>query len=525
MNKTISVFLMSSCILLTFVLTSQNSGIKFGIDTDIFKVIERMNLNKFMQNKTLIPAEGVQVHSSSFPSYNIKIANLAFSNVNNPKSVVVNTRSDPNSETKYLEIKLISMQFDLTTDFDIEVISLFKDSGRKTQIKVVLDSIDGEIYFNSGNVHFTKFQVHIGDIDIKFNSFWYKTIYYIGKSLIIKGINSKVSSLHDVLEKALNQFITSEWLIDIGMGIGFNATNVDRPQLDFFERNRINQSSKVEKIEAANLNFLKNSQSVSTGFVDDDKYNTILKFGVHGSLYPNLSPELRPEIAPAGLMVYPEYLFNNEISILISDYTLNTLLFMVQQTGALKKVLTNSTNDVMPINIDTQGMSGLIPELAQKYTEDKEMEFKMYVNPFGYSQPEIDSDLDGAKLSLNFGLEFNVFESDDPFDDAVTQLKTDVKAHLKFQFMISDNKLSVILFKIYIDQIVVKTDELNINIENFKVNLEKVLNDLMEKYKPMIQNFDVAGIIKSNFSLETNNLIVNTNNNFIVVSIDVEDLK
>lgn len=360
MNKTISVFLLLSCILLTFVVTSEYSGIKFAIDTDIFKVIERMNLNKFAQNKTLIAADGVQIDSSSFPSYHMKIANLLINNVNNPKNVVVNTRSDSGSDTKFLEIKITSMQIDLITDFDIEVISIFNDSGRKTPIKVVLDSIDGEFYFNNGNVHFTKLQVQIGDIDIKFNSFWYKTIYYIGKSLIIKGINNKVSSLHDALEKALNQFISSQFLIDVGMGIGFNATNVDRPELQLFERTTSYESSKLEKVEVASLNFLENSESVSSGFAGDDLYNTILKFGVHGSLYPNLSPDLRPEIQPAGQMAYPEYLFNNEISILISDYTLNSLLFMVQQTGALKKVLTNSTNEILPFNIDTQGISGLI---------------------------------------------------------------------------------------------------------------------------------------------------------------------
>ena len=103
-------------------------------------------------------------------------------------------------------------------------------------------------------------------------------------------------------------------------------------------------------------------------------------------------------------------------------------------------------------------------------------------------------------------------------------MKTDIKAHLKFQFLISDNKISVILFKLFIDQIVVKTDELNVNLENFKSNLEKVLNDLMEKFKPMMQNIDVAGIMKSTFNLDVNNLIVNTSNNFIILSIDVVDL-
>lgn len=517
MNKAISVILILTSILLTFAVTL-NSGIKFGLDTEIFKLVKKMNLNKFAQNKTLVNSDGYVYSSPDFPSYKIRVANLNITNVGNPASEVVRTRVDPNSDTKFLEISLERMQIDLTTDFDIEVISYFKDQGRNTPIRVFLDRIDGEIYFNNGNVHFTKFQVQIGQIDIKFNSFWFKTIYYLGSKLIISSINTAVSNLHDNLEKSLNEFITSQWLIDVGLGIGINATNVDRPQLEIFEKSRMDTRSSVEKVH---LNFL---EGPFDRLKDEAIYSTILEFGIYGSLYPNLNPELQAEVAPASQMDYSKNLLNNKLSILISDYSVNTLLFMGQQTGAIKKVLTNSTNDILPFNIDTEGMSGLILELAQKYNETKEMEFKIYVNPIGYKQPELNSDLDGATLSLNFGIEFNVFESDDPFDDAVTQLKANVNAHVKFQYLISNNQLSLILFKTTVDQIITKKDELNVNMDNFKSNLENTLNVVMETFKPMLTNIDVAGLLKENFNADFNNLIVNTKQNYTVFSVDIEDL-
>ena len=518
MHKAISVFLILSSILLTFAV-SLNSGIKFGLDTEIFKLVKKMNLNKFAQNKTLIPAEGYEYSSSDFPSYSIKVANLKITNVGNPASQVVKTRVDPYSDTKFLEISLGRMEIDLSTDFDIKVVSYFSDHGRNTPIKVVLDRIDGEFYFNNGNVHFTKFQVRIGEIDIKFNSYWSKTIYYLGSKLIVTSINFVASSLHDALEKSLNEFITSQFLIDVGLGIGINATNIDRPQLEIFEKTRMDTRSSVEKIQ---LKFL---ESPSAMLNLQPQYSTILKFGIHGSVYPNLNPDMQPDVAPATQMDYSNNLLNNKVSLLISDYSVNTLLFMAQQTGAIKKVLTNSTNDILPFNIDTQGMSGLIQELGQKYNETvKEMEFKVYVNPTGYKQPELNSDVDGTTLSLNFGLEFNVFESDDPFDDAVTQLKADVNAHVKVQFLISNNKLNVILFKIGVDRIIAKTDELNLNMDNFKTNLENTLNAVTETYKPMLTDVDVAGLLKESFNHDFSNLIVNTKQNFIVFSVDIEDL-
>ena len=58
------------------------------------------------------------------------------------------------------------------------------------------------------------------------------------------------------------------------------------------------------------------------------------------------------------------------IQVLISTYTLNTLLFMGQYLGMLHFEFTNSSHIIFPWNFDTQGLSELFPEFGEKYVDN-----------------------------------------------------------------------------------------------------------------------------------------------------------
>ena len=103
-------------------------------------------------------------------------------------------------------------------------------------------------------------------------------------------------------------------------------------------------------------------------FKQENSYNSsILEFGIHGSVYPNLQPEVRPAIDPAVEMSYEETYFDNQIQLLLSDYSINTLLFMAQQTGFLKYEFNNQSASILPLKFTTQGLVEVIPEFKNKY--------------------------------------------------------------------------------------------------------------------------------------------------------------
>jgi hypothetical protein len=218
--------------LVNFSLCRDNSGLKFAIDTKLLRLIQTVNLNSFAQNRSLVSEAGLKIESTSFPSYKVNVRNLTLTNVKNPEKVDLFTRQE--GQSYFLNVVLEKFEVDLETSFDVTVLSVFSDKLERSPIKVVLDKIDSEFYFSNGDVKFSKLDVTIGKIDIKFNSVFYKLIYSLADSLIIKGINKAASNIHHLLEKAVNKFVSEELLFDVGMGIGINATNVDRPELEVF---------------------------------------------------------------------------------------------------------------------------------------------------------------------------------------------------------------------------------------------------------------------------------------------------
>ena len=65
-----------SCALCTY------SGVKFGIDTQIFKAITKVDFNKFLQNKTLL--NHTSMEGSFLFKYKIDIDNLNVVEVKDP---------------------------------------------------------------------------------------------------------------------------------------------------------------------------------------------------------------------------------------------------------------------------------------------------------------------------------------------------------------------------------------------------------------------------------------------------------
>jgi hypothetical protein len=245
--------------MISLVSSADHSGIKFGIDTNIIKLAEKVNLNKFVQNKTLLPAQGLTFQSGGFFSYKLHVSNLTVTDVKQPK-IDIFTRNE--GENQFLNVILQNLEISLQSSFNIEVIKIFKDQLVKSPINIKIQKIDSEFYFHEGLVKFVRLDVKIGDIDMKFNNVFFEIIYKIAKKIIINAINEQASKIHNKIEAALNNFITSQMLIDVGMGIGINATNVDRPKLVSY--NKTQSVSKINVVESTEkfLEFLADYETV-----------------------------------------------------------------------------------------------------------------------------------------------------------------------------------------------------------------------------------------------------------------------
>ena len=107
-------------------------------------------------------------------------------------------------------------------------------------------------------------------------------------------------------------------------------------------------------------------------------------------------------------MSYEETYFDNQIQLLLSDYSINTLLFMAQQTGFLKYEFNNQSASILPLKFTTQGLVEVIPEFKNKYpTEDYPVTMQVYAKLNKYNQPIIKTTSFGSSIILNFGLEFD----------------------------------------------------------------------------------------------------------------------
>jgi hypothetical protein len=407
------------------------------------------------------------------------------------------------------------LEISLQSTFNVEVVKIFKDQLVSSPIHLVIERLDSEFYFHEGNVKFSKLDVKIGEIDLKFNNFFFKIIYKIAKGLIINSISSAVSKVHNKIEDSLNKFISSQMLFDVGMGIGINATNVDRPRLVSYNKT------------GANHHVLKTEKNKFLEFLADEKNtytSSILEFGIHAALYPNAAPDVHPNIEEAAEMDYIPKTFNNDITLLISDYTMNTLLFMIQQTGAMKYVFSNDTNAILPFSIDTQSLGNFIPNLTQKYPENKLCELKLYISALDHSQPKLMSDYDGSVITLNFGIDLNVFNSSDPWEDPNKELSLNATAHVKTQYLFTEGKLNVIVFRTVVDELNKKFDGLDVPEDLLKLSFDGLLNDLLKLYKPKLSGIDVIEKIESLLKAKVNNFMILTEQKYTVFSVNVEEL-
>ena len=151
-----------------------HSGVKFGVDTQIFKAITKVDFNKFLQNKTLL--NHTEMSGSYLFKYKLQIDNLTVADVKAPSSVEVK-QSITKAGFRQVHLDVKGIYAAITTDFFVKY-GLFKTSGKQTLITAQVNSINGDFYFNEkGEVIISTFKVDLGKVTIDLKSGFYKFIF------------------------------------------------------------------------------------------------------------------------------------------------------------------------------------------------------------------------------------------------------------------------------------------------------------------------------------------------------------
>ena len=250
---------------------------------------------------------------------------------------------------------------------------------------------------------------------------------------------------------------------------------------------------------------------------------TVLTFGIHGSCYPNAHPELMPDIPPAVDMDFNKDYFTNELQVLISTYSLNTLLFMGQSSGLLHYEFTNTSHPIFPWNFTTEGLQAILPQFAEKYPgKNLEVEMKAYVSALKHLRPYLESTETGAKLFVNFNLDFLTTVSDDPFDDPELDLALNVTAELPFTIQVKYDLLTINWGALNVVKIDENTNALNVPHDDLVNMVGNMFDTYVIKFiKGYTKNVALAAILTILTGMDFKNFKFETKEGHVLVSIAV----
>ena len=491
---------------LIIITSSIYSGIKFGIDSNILKGFKYLDLYKYLANKILISHH--EEAGQYIFKYKLTIDNFTITNITSPKDVIViNLNTSENYPLINVEFKDIPI--DIQMKFYVEF-GYFSESSEQLKIHTNLKSIKGEYFFlPNGQIEISKFNVELSDLNIDFQSKWINFLIGIFTNFIINQSEKYINSKNQEITNFINSWIDNEFLYDLGFGIGLNLTCIEKPILHrFTKEKKYNQ-------KLYNLLFNKNK-------LNEKIETTILTLGLHGSIYPNLYPELKPLINDPINMTYITEYFDNELQILISDYSLNTLFFLAHQSGYLHMEFKNDLINIIPWNFSVFGLKEILPEYSKLYNKNYQVLMKGYVTVNNYPQPIIKISKEITKLNLIFGLDFYTFISDDPFDEPINDVKLNVSSCFDIHFIVQKGNLNIVIQNFNVNNVFFLIYNLNINITRFGNTIENAMNDyVLPSFDKYLKNIDIVNVLSEVLGTKMRNFRIGSQDGYIVTSIGV----
>ena len=482
------------------------SGIKVAITSEIFKILTKFDLNSFLQNKTMI--DYAEASGQAILNYEVTCKNLTITNIIAPSNVTIEQQMTSDNLPQ-VKVTLLNIEIAIQIDHLYAKYGLIKENMEHPTGKVVISSAEGQYHFTpEGKLEISEINIEIDSLDIDVRKDFLNWLIGIFKGLIKNEITKNLNNLGETISEKVNAWVDDEFVIDLGNGMGLNLTNIEKPQLTQVLKSQSLTETLMGLFDVVLYQDPKKLKETLT---------SVLTFGVHGSLYPIDEPELISNIPPAVQMDFNKNYFTNEGQILISAYTLNTLLFVAKHSGYLNKEFTNSSHPIFPWNFDIQGLKELFPQFGEKYGEQNyEVDMKADISVSGHMTPYLEISETNAKLTLNFNLEFLTH----PSEEAVKDLSLNITGELPFVIQVKYDLLTInwgTFSVLKLDEI---ENKLNIPHDTLTEKIGTMWNTYVYKFlKGYTKNVALASLLTLITKMEFKNFKLETKDGFILASI------
>ena len=485
------------------------SGLKIGITSEIFKILKKIDIASLLKDLTII--DHAETSGKYLFNYDVICDNVTITKIVSPSDIII-THDKTSDGLPTVKVLLSNLELAIQIDYLYVKYGLIKETSEHPTGDVVLSYLEFTFYFTQqGELVFTEFDVEIESLDIDVRKDFLNWLIDLFGGLIKSKVTEKLETLGDTISEEANKMINNEFIYDVGNGIGLNLTFLTKPILNQVLKSEIYNDALVKLIKG----YLFKDQSVQNEL--EDTLTSILTFGLKGTAFPIDAPQDMPDITPAVDMDFDTSYFTNEIQILISTYTLNTLLFMGQYYDLLKMDFTNSSHLIFPWNFDTEGLSELFPEFGQKYQDNVyEVDMRASIAPSVNERAYIESTITGAKLVVNFNLDFFTHESETPTND----LSLTVTGEYPFTIAVKYDLLTITWGTFTISDLKVNKNELDVTYDDLQTRVYTMWNTYVTKFlKGYTKNVALASILTLITNMEFKNFKLETREGHILASI------
>ena len=487
--------------LLTFT-ACEYSGLKAAITSNFFKILTKFDFEKYLQNKTII--ESAEASGKFLFNYDVLCENLWITEIDLPNSVDIEQET---TEDGLPQVKVALKDMSI----GIEIVHLYVKYGLIKEDfynpcgEIKISNLEGKYRFTpEGKLVISDFNVDIEDFNIDVRKDFLNWLIDIFKGLIKSQLDKKLDELGGTISDAINKLVENELAIEIGWGVTLNLTNTMKPDLI--------QILKGEKINDTILQFVK---TILTKKELDETLTSVITFGMKGSAFPTNDPDTHADFPPIVDMDFNHDYFKNEVQVLLSTYTLDTVLYIAQKIGVLHYTFTNQSHPIFTFNFDTKGISPYIPQYAEKYPDKvQEIEMEVNISPDKHERAYIEMDDTQGKLVANFNLDFSSNGNKD--------LSLNTFVELPFTIKVKSDLLTINWGELNIYKLEQIKNELNITEEELIAMIGNLFNTYVIKFvKTYSKNLALPAILSLLTGIKFKNFKLETHEGYLLVSIAV----
>ena len=437
---------------------SDNAGIKLAVQSKLASQLNMIDLSKVQLNTELIKRPGIDVVNSSVLS--VKINELKLIKMKTP---VFDFIIENNGKIK------ISMR-NIIANFIVSISSSLKDF-ENVPAEIGIIEVLGEVKFEENKVSLSSFDIRIGKIDLDLNNAAFNLIFKAIQGFIKTKIEEKRLIIKEAVERALNGFFKGEAIINL---------NEFKSKLDI----SVSDFPKLEKVGPK---------------------NHMLTFGAKGSFSMD---DKQTTLVNSKQMNFPESAKDYAVNVLISEFTINSLIEVYKESDKLKIVMkTDSEKIKLPFVLDTDILGKLFPEIKQKYSSPKKVEIVVNIPKSLALTPLINISQEGVKGSAQLYVSFFVIDCpegvkyDNPIDmynDARCRTKiydSYNECDGELSFRVNGSIISADVKNINIKKVdILSQDILKIDNSNITNRVSKFLNEILSSL-PLLQGFDLNDLL------------------------------